>query len=226
MLEERSVVLDTELTGLKIHKGHRVISVGLVELFFNSNTGFRIGEGKEWIINPDGKESHPEAQKVHGMTSEFLAKFPLFEAHEEEIRAFIGSSKIIHHCWEYGFIDHGKNIPIPTVDEYAMNTEFKKAANIVIPHEQWLNTKIWAEQVAVRGDIEDRLNAVGYPEDSRRNSLNAMLAYFGVDTSARYTLKDGKRVERVHTAIDDATVTAELYIKMAPEFLPKYGLIS
>jgi DNA polymerase-3 subunit epsilon len=71
----RLVVLDTELTGLDIDTGDRIIAVGLVEIFNGKITGVE----KEWFMNPEGRNSHPDAAKVHGITDAFLKNQPVLE---------------------------------------------------------------------------------------------------------------------------------------------------
>jgi DNA polymerase III subunit epsilon len=62
--------LDTETTGLN-PKVDRVISFGYVEIIDG-----HIGKSVEWFFNPGNTPIHPDAQKVHGLTAEFLADKP------------------------------------------------------------------------------------------------------------------------------------------------------
>lgn len=66
----RTCVIDTETTGTDT-KVDRVISFGYVELVDG-----RITDRKELFFNPGDTPIHPEALKVHGITSEFLADKP------------------------------------------------------------------------------------------------------------------------------------------------------
>ena len=70
----RQVFLDTETTGLSAQDGDRVIEIGCVELVNRKPTGNNL----HLYLNP-GRDSHEEALKVHGLTTEFLADKPAFE---------------------------------------------------------------------------------------------------------------------------------------------------
>ena len=70
----RQIVLDTETTGLEAAKGHRVIEIGAVEL----ENRFLTGRSFHVFINPDGRQVHPEALAVHGISNEQLVDKPKF----------------------------------------------------------------------------------------------------------------------------------------------------
>lgn len=100
----RQVVLDTETTGLSPADGDRVISIGCVEIVD------RVITGKEWHthLNPEGRESHPEALKVHGLTSEMLARAPLFVEEKFGLWMFLkgADSLVIHNApFDLGFLN-------------------------------------------------------------------------------------------------------------------------
>ena len=63
----RQIVLDTETTGLSAENGDRVIELGCVELFNRKLTGNDL----HIYFNPE-RESHEDALKVHGLTTDFL----------------------------------------------------------------------------------------------------------------------------------------------------------
>lgn len=88
----RQIFLDTETTGLDAHNGDRVIEIGCVELVNRKLTGNNL----HLYLNP-GRESHEEALKVHGITSEFLADKPKFEAVVDEFLAYVRDAEIIIH---------------------------------------------------------------------------------------------------------------------------------
>ena len=62
----RQIVLDTETTGLSAETGDRVIELGCVELVNRKLTGNNL----HLYFNP-GRDSHPDALRVHGLTTEF-----------------------------------------------------------------------------------------------------------------------------------------------------------
>ena len=69
----RQVVLDTETTGIDFKSGHRVIEIGCVEIINRRFTG----QEYQTYLNPD-REIDEGAQKVHGLSVEFLKDKPRF----------------------------------------------------------------------------------------------------------------------------------------------------
>lgn len=98
----RQIVLDTETTGLSAETGDRIIEIGCVELVGRKLTG----NNKHFYLNPE-RESHEEALKVHGITSEFLADKPKFEAVVDELLDYLeGAELIIHNApFDIGFLN-------------------------------------------------------------------------------------------------------------------------
>lgn len=99
----RQVVLDTETTGIDVKKGHRIIEIGLVELVDRVPTGrtFQV------YLNPVGASMDPEAQKVHGLSMEFLADKPQFSQICAEFCAFVQGAEILIHnaSFDEGFLN-------------------------------------------------------------------------------------------------------------------------
>ncbi len=98
----RQVFLDTETTGLSPDNGDRVIEIGCVELFNRKLTG----NNKHYYLNP-GRESHEEALKVHGITSEFLKDKPQFDVVADEFLAYLDGAEVIIHnaAFDVGFLN-------------------------------------------------------------------------------------------------------------------------
>ena len=98
----RQIFLDTETTGLSADNGDRVIEIGCVELLNRKLTG----NNKHFYLNP-GRDSHEEALKVHGLTSEFLRDKPVFEAVADDLLAYLqGAEIIIHNApFDMGFLN-------------------------------------------------------------------------------------------------------------------------
>lgn len=100
---QREIVLDTETTGLKANGGDRLVEVGCVELYN------RIPTGKEYhaFINPQGREVHPEALAVHGISNAFLDDKPPFDDVVDDFLAFIGEDQLVIHNapFDIGFIN-------------------------------------------------------------------------------------------------------------------------
>ena len=88
----RSVVLDTETTGMPVTDGHRIIEIGCVELLGRKLTGrhFHV------YLQPD-REIDEGAIAVHGITDAFLADKPRFREVADEF--FAGGSCKAACCW-------------------------------------------------------------------------------------------------------------------------------
>jgi DNA polymerase-3 subunit epsilon len=99
----REIVLDTETTGLNFRSGDRVIEVGCVELFNHVATGKTL----QFYCSVD-KRIHEGATKVHGLTNEFLTKFPNFEDQADIFLDFIKEDTLIIHNADFdsGFINN------------------------------------------------------------------------------------------------------------------------
>ena len=98
----RLVVLDTETTGLSPENGDRIIELGCVELVNRKLTGNNLH-----LYFNAGRDSHPDALRVHGLTTEFLSDKPTFEAKVQEILAYLsGAQLIIHNApFDVGFLN-------------------------------------------------------------------------------------------------------------------------
>ena len=88
----REIVLDTETTGLDPLKGHRVVEIGCVELHNHIPTG----KTYHVYLNPE-RDMPPEAEKVHGLSSEFLEKQPVFAEVVDAFLEFIGDAPLVIH---------------------------------------------------------------------------------------------------------------------------------
>ncbi len=99
---ERSVLFDTETTGLDPLNGDRVIEVAALELINELPTGRHFHA----LIDPE-RDIPAEASRIHGMTAEDLVGKPVFAAVAAELAAFFGDSKLIAHNapFDFGFLD-------------------------------------------------------------------------------------------------------------------------
>jgi DNA polymerase III subunit epsilon len=110
----KEIVLDTETTGLDCSNGDRIVEIGAIELQNHIQTGKYFHS----YINPQRK-SDPKAEKVHGLTQEFLSDKPLFHEIAEDFLEFISNSKIIIHNapFDLGFINSElKNCDMSEID--------------------------------------------------------------------------------------------------------------
>ncbi|WP_313084818.1 DNA polymerase III subunit epsilon [Pseudomonas sp.] len=99
----RSVVLDTETTGMPVTDGHRIIEIGCVEVIGRRLTGRHY----HVYLQPD-REVDEGAIAVHGITNEFLTDKPRFREIADEFFEFIkGAQLIIHNAaFDVGFINN------------------------------------------------------------------------------------------------------------------------
>lgn len=88
----RSIILDTETTGLDPANGHRIVEIGGIEVVNRGITG----RDFHTYLNPD-RDSDPGALDVHGLTTEFLADKPRFADVIDEFLAFIDGAELIIH---------------------------------------------------------------------------------------------------------------------------------
>ena len=99
----REVVFDTETTGLDPKAGDRVIEIGALEL----RDGFPTGETYHVYLEPEGREVHPDAERIHGITNERLQGEPTFRDEVERFEAFFGEGRLIAHNapFDIGFLN-------------------------------------------------------------------------------------------------------------------------
>ena len=148
----RQIFLDTETTGLSPENGDRVIEIGCVELLNRKLTG----NNKHFYLNP-GRDSHEEALKVHGLTSEFLRDKPVFEAVADDLLAYLQGAEIIIH-----------NAPF---DMGFLNKELALLGRAPL------------REVVL--SVTDTLALAKEMFPGKRNSLDALCSRLGVDNSGR-----------------------------------------
>ena len=148
----RQIFLDTETTGLYAEQGDRVIEVACVELINRKLTGNNF----HYYINP-GRDSHEDALRIHGITTEFLKDKPRFETIADELLAFVADAELIIHNapFDLGFLD--KEL------ELLQRPAFKSHVRSV------LDTLVMAKE--------------RYP--GKRNSLDALCDRLDIDRSSR-----------------------------------------
>lgn len=148
----RQIFLDTETTGLYAESGDRIIEIGCVELFNRKLTG----NNKHFYLNP-GRDSHEEALKVHGLSSEFLRDKPGFEAVADDLLEYLRGAEIVIHnaAFDVGFLN--KELTL-------------------------LGRPLFKEFVA---SVTDTLVMAKEMFPGKRNSLDALCARLGVDNSGR-----------------------------------------
>jgi DNA polymerase-3 subunit epsilon len=148
----RQIFLDTETTGLSVETGDRIIEIACVELVNRKLTG----NNKHFYLNP-GRDSHEEAFKVHGISSEFLKDKPKFEAVADELLEYLKECEVLIHNapFDVGFLDRELIL--------AGRSAFKDFVHSVT------DTLVMAKEL--------------FP--GKRNSLDALCSRLGVDNSER-----------------------------------------
>lgn len=99
----RSVLFDTETTGLDPKTGDRVIEVAALELINDLPTGAHF----HCLIHPE-RDIPEEAIRVHGITLDHLKGKPLFPAIAAELMAFMGGDEMLvaHNApFDFGFLN-------------------------------------------------------------------------------------------------------------------------
>ena len=148
----RQIVLDTETTGLSADNGDRIIELGCVELVNRKLTGNDL----HIYFNPE-RESHEDALKVHGLTTDFLRDKPKFATLAQDVIDYLrGAELIIHNAaFDVGFL----------------NREFE-LAGLGPVH-------------GIVAEVTDTLAMAKAVYPGKRNSLDALCDRFGVDRSNR-----------------------------------------
>jgi len=98
----RQIFLDTETTGLFPEQGDRVIEIGCVELVNRKLTGNTL----HLYLNPD-RDSHEDALRIHGITTEFLQDKPRFAEVADDFLQFVSDAELIIHNapFDLGFLN-------------------------------------------------------------------------------------------------------------------------
>lgn len=148
----RQIFLDTETTGLSADSGDRIIEIGCVELLNRKLTGNNL----HFYLNP-GRDSHEEALKVHGITTEFLKDKPKFSVVADELLAYLQDAEVIIHnaAFDVGFL----NKELELIGRPALT--------------------------GLVGSVTDTLVMAKEMFPGKRNSLNALCDRLGVDNSGR-----------------------------------------
>jgi DNA polymerase-3 subunit epsilon len=98
----RSVLFDTETTGLDPTKGHRVIEVAALELENDLPTGRNFHA----LLQPD-RDIPEDAIRIHGITPQRLVGQPRFPDIADKLLAFFGDGMLVAHNapFDFGFIN-------------------------------------------------------------------------------------------------------------------------
>ena len=147
----REIVFDTETTGFDPLTGDRLVEIGAVELINHVPTGRTYHQ----YINPE-RDVPEEVVKVHGLTTEFLKDYPVFEKIAQDFVDFIGDDGVL--------VAHNA-----TFDMKFINYELKKLG---FDEYKW-------------DRVVDTLEIAKNKFPGQRNNLDALCKRFGVDNSSR-----------------------------------------
>jgi DNA polymerase-3 subunit epsilon len=146
----REIVLDTETTGLDPATGDRIVEIACVEIFNLVPTGATFHS----YVDPQ-RHVPDEAFRVHGLSTEFLAGKPLFQAVCQPFLDFIGDSRLIIHNAEF--------------DMKFINAELARLGAPALSHDRVFDTLLFARKK--------------HPGAS--NSLDALCGRYRIDNSKR-----------------------------------------
>lgn len=114
----RSVLFDTETTGLEPAEGHRIVEIAALELINDLPTG------RHFHAEIDPERDIPEdAARIHGLTAERLVGKPRFAAIIKELMAFLGDGPLIAHNapFDFGFLNaEYARLGLPALDQGRM----------------------------------------------------------------------------------------------------------
>lgn len=98
----RSVLFDTETTGLNPLNGDRLIEIAAIELVNDLPTGRVLHH----LVDPE-RDIPDDAIRIHGITRTHLHGKPPFVGVMEEVLAFFGDAKLVAHNapFDFGFLD-------------------------------------------------------------------------------------------------------------------------
>ncbi len=94
----RSVLFDTETTGLDPLTGDRIIEIAALELVRDLPTGVVFHR----LVDPE-RDIDPDATRVHGLTRADLAGKPRFRDIADDLLAFIGGDPLVAHNATFDF---------------------------------------------------------------------------------------------------------------------------
>src|SRR6202789_705976 len=125
----REIALEPETTGLDPLGGHRLIEIGCVEL----DDFIPTGRSFHRFIHPE-RDIDPDAERVHGISLDFLAGKPKFGDAEvvQAFLAFVGAAPLIAHNAAF--------------DGSFINAELERAGRAGLPAPRWIDTLTMAQK--------------------------------------------------------------------------------
>ncbi len=146
----REIVFDTETTGLDPRTGDRMVEIGCVEMVGRVETGRTFHA----YFNPE-RDMPIEAERVHGLSSDFLATKPRFAELADDLLEFLGDAPLVAHNagFDFGFL----------------NNELERIGRAPIDMARMVDTVALARK----------------KHPGAKNSLDALCTRYGIDRSHR-----------------------------------------
>lgn len=178
----RQIILDTETTGLYTKDGHRIIEIGCVELINRRFTGNNL----HLYFNPE-RDIDEAAQKVHGISKEFLADKPKFRDKVDDIMHFIKDAELIIHnaAFDIGFLNYELQL---------------------LKHGKW-------REITEHCRVLDTLLLARQSHPGQRNSLDALCKRYDINNSHRQlhgALLDAEILGHVYLAMTGGQTALQL----------------
>lgn len=172
------IFLDTETTGKSVEEKHRIVEIGCVK-YCNRKAidKFQI------YLNPQ-RNIDIEAEKVHGLSTEFLADKPIFKDIVNDFWRFITSNNALENKIE--ILAHNAEFDISFIN-YELS---------LINHE--------IDNIKKIVTVTDTLKLAKSIDPRQRVSLNALCKRYNIDNTHR----------KLHGALLDAQLLAEVYLAM------------
>lgn len=176
-MHERLIFLDTETTGLEVSQGHKLIEIACVEMINRRLTGKNL----HIFIDPQ-REIDSDAAKIHGITKERLL--------QENARPF---AEIADEFLDFlNTNDENKNTSLvihnASFDLGFLNNELNLAQKPNLENFKIIDSLLLAKKL----------------RPSKKNNLDALCDFYGIDRS--------KRTQ--HGALIDTELLAEVYLAM------------
>jgi DNA polymerase-3 subunit epsilon len=148
----RQVVFDIETTGFRYDQGDRIVEIGGVEMMRGAVTG----RSFHAYVNPE-RDMPDGAYKVHGLSAEFLRRFPKFADARvaSAFVEFVGDAELVAH--------NGAAFDLPFINAELANAGMERLAN----------------------EITDTLLIARRKFPGSPASLDALCSRFNIDTSVR-----------------------------------------
>lgn len=214
-MQSRQLVLDTETTGLD--GSDRIVEIACIEILDGKITDNKY----QTYINPE-RDSHPEALKVHGLTTEFLSTQPKFIDIVDDFLKFVSGAEIIIHYapFDVKFLTRELNlIGKKSFENYCgriidtktmaqdLYTKDSLISELISKH--LIEDEIFVKELRTKIDNDEKIisELVKNPK-FRVHSLDHLCKFYKIDLSKR---------KKNHGALIDCELLAPVYFNLQEE---------